>query len=71
MLTAIVIVVFLIVIIFDFLPASGRWSLKERILYLVLFSVSFAVLLLSSLNVQLPSISNAFIAVLKKILPHV
>lgn len=69
MLTAIVIIVFILAFFSDYLPSSGRWPLRERILYLAVFSVGFVILLLTSLDVRLPSFSNALTSILKDILP--
>ncbi len=68
MLTAIVVVLFLGVILADFIPI-GQVPLKEKIIYLLFTAVSFGVLLLYSLNIPLPSPSDGIRHLIDAIFP--
>lgn len=46
-------------------------SKKERILYLSMWTISFIILLLYTLNVKLPSISRILISLLKNLFGQV
>lgn len=71
MLTAIVIILFALVLVLDFMPNFKKWVLRERFVYLAAFSVSFVFLLLSSLNVNPSSFSGSLISLLKIFLPNI
>ncbi len=71
MLTAIVIILFALVLVLDLLPGFGKRPLRERIVYLTAFSASFVFLLLSSLGVNIPGLSGALISLFKEILPNI
>lgn len=54
MLATIVILLYLLVIIFDFLPTQKNWAKKGKWVYCVLLSISFIGLFLYSLDVKIP-----------------
>ncbi len=58
MLMTIVIVLYVCVILFDFIPQKKSRSTKESIIYCVLLSVSFCVLILYSLDIKVPGPSE-------------
>ena len=55
MLTAIVFIVFLLVLFVDYRPMSKAAGTKERVWYLILLGISFCVLLLYSFHIPVPS----------------
>ncbi|PKM73424.1 MAG: hypothetical protein CVU91_05725 [Firmicutes bacterium HGW-Firmicutes-16] len=54
MLTTIVILLYICVVLFDFLPSKETRSTKERVIYCILLTVSFCVLILYSLDIKVP-----------------
>ena len=58
MLTTIVIFFYACVILFDFIPQKKGQSTKESVVYCVLLSVSFCVLMLYSLDIKVPGPSE-------------
>ena len=56
MLAAIVILLYLLVIIFDFLPLQKNQAKKETVIYCAMLSVSFIILLLYSLGIITPGL---------------
>lgn len=58
MLTAIVVVFYTLVIVFDFLPLSKRQPKKDSYTYIMFMTVSFIIVFLFSLGIKFPSISE-------------
>jgi protein-S-isoprenylcysteine O-methyltransferase Ste14 len=58
MLTTIVILLYVCVMLFDFLPSRKDRSKKESIVYFGILSVSFCVLLLYSFDIKVPGPSE-------------
>lgn len=69
MLTAIIIILFALILLLDLLPNFKKWIPRERCVYLALFSASFILLLLFTLDVKLPSFYDIFKPLLQDILP--
>ena len=58
MLTAIVLLLYVRVVLFDFMPAKKERKFAENIVYFALLSVSMAVLILFSMGIELPGPSQ-------------
>lgn len=54
MLTTIVILLYVCVVLFDFLPSKKDQSIKDSLIYCILLSVSFIVLILFSFDIHVP-----------------
>jgi succinate dehydrogenase hydrophobic anchor subunit len=57
-LTAIVLVLYTLVVLFDFLPSKKERKITESIVYFALLSVSMAILVLFTLGIELPGPSQ-------------
>jgi hypothetical protein len=68
-LTAIVITVYVITLLLDFLPSLREWALKERFVYLAFLAISFCVLILFSLDIKVPGPTGAIRAVVGHVFP--
>lgn len=69
MLTTIVIILYIAVILFDFLPTQKEWAVKERIIYWFLLAVSFCVLVLTSLGIHLSGPSEPIRSLIEWAIP--
>ena len=67
MLTAIVILLYFCVVLFDFLPSVKTLSKKGSIVYCTFLSLSFAVLFLYSIDIKVPGPSEAIKSIIQKI----
>ncbi|MGI6151708.1 MAG: hypothetical protein ACOYIR_07140 [Christensenellales bacterium] len=70
MITIIVLMIFAFVILFDLIPAQKDWEFKERAVYVTILAISFVGLLLHSLNVKVPSVSDAIENIVSAIFPN-
>lgn len=61
----IIILLYFIVIFFDFLPVIKQKNKKQSILYLCILSLSFCMLILVNLNVELPMASKLIANMIK------
>lgn len=68
MVTVIVVLVYIFVVVFDFLPSKKNRDLKEIVVYCVLASISFCVLILYSLNITIPGSSKPIKNAVEKLL---
>lgn len=69
MLTGIVIIVFIGIILFDFIPNRKSRKKKENVFYGAILAVSFCILALYSLGVTLPSPTKAIENIVKSVVP--
>lgn len=67
MLTTIVILLYVCVVLFDFLPSKKKQKKKESIIYFAILSVSFSVLILYSLGIKVPGPSDSIKNIVEKL----
>jgi len=67
MLATIVILLYVCVVLFDFIPSKKHRSKKESIVYCFLLSVSFCVLILYSFDIKVPGPSEPIRNVVEKL----
>ncbi len=65
MVTAIIITVYLLVVIFDFKPTVKSGKKKEYLVYLIFLTMSFTVLLLYGLDIKIPGPTDLIIQAIK------
>ncbi|MPM09260.1 hypothetical protein SDC9_55576 [bioreactor metagenome] len=67
MLTVIVLLLYTLVIVFDFVPTRKERKIKGNIVYWSILSISFCVLILYSLDIEVPSPSGPIRYIVEKI----
>ena len=67
MLTAIVILLYICVVLFDFLPSKKTRSKKESVIYCTLLFVSFSVLVLFTFDIRVPGPSEPIRNIVEKL----
>lgn len=69
MVTAIVIILYVIVILLDFMASGGSWPMKERVVYWAVLALSFSGMLMASLGIQVPGPSGVIRNIVEFIVP--
>ena len=69
MLTAIVLISYALVILFDLVPSWKTWNTKEKIVYLVALAAGLCVLFLQSIHIKVPGPSPFIIDIVTRIFP--
>ncbi len=69
MLTGIVIALFAGLVLFGYVPGRKKRRRKENIFYAAALAVSFAVLILYSLSITLPSPTKAIDGIVRMVVP--
>lgn len=69
MLTAIVVFLYAFDLVFDFLPSKKAWNRREITVYLAALVLGFCVLILFTLDVEIPSPYQPIVNIVKAIFP--
>lgn len=67
-LTSIVIILYFLIFVFDFLPVKNNMGKKVKFVYFAILSISFCVLFLYTINITVPSPSDYIKALLNMFL---
>lgn len=69
MVTAIVVILYAVVIIVDFMVTGKHWPMKERVVYWAILILSFGGMFLASLGIQVPGPSGVIRNIVEWIAP--
>lgn len=67
MIAVIVVMIYLLIITLNFLPRRKEHKKKENVLYIVILSISFCVLILHIFDVKIPTPSDPIRAAVEKL----
>ncbi len=70
LITVIVLAIYALVIIFDYLPYAKSWTPGDKAVYWVTLLIGFGVLFLVSLDVKLPNPTDGITALVALIFPN-
>lgn len=71
MLTAIVVLLYLFVLLFDLLPTRKSRSKGELAVYWAALGISFCVLILYSMDITPPSLMDPIVTMVQKLFPDI
>lgn len=66
--TAPIVLLYVFVLLIDYLPKKKERAVKERVIYIVLLSLSFCVLVLYTLDIPVPGPSKPIKSAVEKLL---
>ncbi|MGI6192367.1 MAG: hypothetical protein ACOYI3_02210 [Christensenellales bacterium] len=70
MVTFIVVLIFVLVILLDFIPKRKEWEKSECVVYIILLGIGFMGMMLHSFHIEVPSVAGGITSIVTAIFPN-